>query len=184
MYYQCTFRVFYVQLPTLPESGSDQLHILHFLCTHSFLLIFLYNFSCFYLKHPLDRQMFTNKFIQTCTGNDRLRILDTSSKYVLRLLSSSDKTSSSSRIGDSFITSLINWICASFKESAAVRCCPWEPYLRISIPFTIKLISSLCGPTVVVEYFKSFVSSLQVPLNNYHTLHRSHIPVKFFFPAS
>ena len=103
-----------------------------------------------------------------------------SSKYVLRLLSSSDKTSSSSRIGDSFITSLINWICASFKESAAVRCCPWEPYLRISIPFTIKLISSLCGPTVVVEYFKSFVSSLQVPLNNYHTLHRGHIPVKFF----
>ena len=102
-----------------------------------------------------------------------------SSKYVLRLLSSSDKTSSSSRIGDSFITSLINWICASFKESAAVRCCPWEPYLRISIPFTIKLISSLCGPTVVVEYFKSFCLFFASSVN-YHTLHRGHIPVKFF----
>ena len=52
-------------------------------------------------------------------------------------------------MGVSFVIFLTSSISDSFKESAAVLCCPWEPNLRISMSLAIKAKSSRCGPTAV-----------------------------------
>ena len=66
------------------------------------------------------------------------------------VLSSSDKTSSKSKTGLTPEFSFIISISASFAHTAAVLCCPWEPYVLTSFPFIKKLISSLCGPIDVL----------------------------------
>ena len=78
------------------------------------------------------------------------------SRWFCRLASSSDSTSSNRRIGLSWISCFTSSSSDSFKDRAAVRCCPWEPNLRISMPFTKKLMSSLCGPQSVVFCFMSW----------------------------
>ena len=47
------------------------------------------------------------------------------------------------RIGSLWLNCLTSSSSDSLRDRAAVRCCPWDPNLRISIPFTIKLMSSL-----------------------------------------
>ena len=45
---------------------------------------------------------------------------------------------------------------ASFKDRAAVRCCPWLANCRTSKLFIVIFKSSRCGPIVVVLSLKSF----------------------------
>ncbi len=101
------------------------------------------------LEHPIDFKPVIDKLIQTGAGNDRLNIPYAVQKIIWRLLSSSDRTSSRSSMGVSFVIFFTSSISDSFKESAAVLCCPWEPNLRISMSLAIKAKSSRCGPTVV-----------------------------------
>ena len=58
-------------------------------------------------------------------------------------------TSSSKTMGVSPVSWERAWASASFKASTALRCCPWEPYIRAESPPKVISKSSRWGPTLV-----------------------------------
>ena len=112
--------------------------------------------SVLYVKYLVNRKSVIDKLIQPCACYDRLYIIDT---YPINSFADvcpvSDNTSSSKSIGVSCVASLTSSISDNFKDRAAVLCCPWEPYLRISISPVRNPMSSLCGPTVVLFILRS-----------------------------
>ena len=104
-------------------------------------------------------------------------------KWFCLLLSSSDKTSSNKSTGVSFVTFFTSSISDNFKLSAAVLCWPWEPYLRISHSPILKIQSSLWGPDVVWDNFKSlsllirtFAANISASVSGSYAINNSSLP--------
>ena len=107
------------------------------------------NMPLYHLKNPVDLELMADKIIQSCTGDQSLYIVDAFQQICLPAAIQLRKNIIQQKnrcIPDLFLHQID---LRKLQGKAAVLCCPWEPYLRMSIPLTFTQKSSLCGPTEV-----------------------------------